>query len=129
MQPSDILARLEQSRRFEHEVGGVRFTMRLPTQEYLRRIYRQRTTDGQPFDEVGAEKQVVLDALQDWDGVTVGDIMGGTGDDAADAVPFSRETAAAWFEDTGLSIRDALLIEIWRRVAERNKRREEDGKN
>lgn len=129
MQPSDILARLEQSRRFEHEVGGVRFTMRLPTQEYLRRVYRQRTEGGQPFDEVGAEKQVVLDSLIDWEGVTVGDITGDTGDDAADAVPFSRETAAGWFEDTGLSIKDTLLIEIWRRVAERNKRREADGKN
>lgn len=129
MQSSEILARLEQSRRFEHEVGGVRFVMRLPTQEYLRRIYRQRTTDGQPFDEVGAEKQVVLDALQDWEGVTLGDITGSTGDDAAQVVPFSAEIAGAWFEDSGLSIRDTLLIEIWRRVAERNKRREEDEKN
>lgn len=130
MESSDVLARLEQSRRYEHEVGGVRFSMRLPTQEYLRRLYRQKTADGQPFDELDAQKQVVLDALVGWEGVTLGMITGEAGDGTeGEPVPFSRDTAAAWFEDTGLTLRDELVIDIWRRVGERHQRREEDEKN
>lgn len=128
MNATDIVARLEKSRLYEYEWRGVTFSLRLPTQDYLRRIYRGRTANGKEFDEQDAERTVALDAVVDWRGVTLQTITGETGEGADDVVPFDRAVLAAWMDDR-IELRDAIVTDVWARVAERHKRREEEAKN
>lgn len=127
----DLRRKVLAARQFTHEVGGVTFTLRMPTEHQVQVESLRSGLSGASHDGLAAAMTVLRRrllelAVVDWAGAMVSHLVPGYEPDEplafdADAVPLLL--------DVQTDMAAALDAELVRRLAERNKPLEEAEKN
>jgi hypothetical protein len=128
MELAQLKARIEAARRFDHEVGGVRFALQVPT-EYEITVYCARARADGATDPssmmVEAMRAMLLSAVRGWSGVTVDHFLR---DGDTEPVEFEPGLVAPLF-DAQPDLAPPIVTELQRRLVVRKERTESAAKN
>ncbi len=125
---ADIKRKAQAAREFSVQVGGLGFTLRLPTQhevEVQAARVRLHEDDADPAMLLRLRRSLVEHAVVAWAGVTLEHLAPGGGSDAAEV----SQQAVALFLDANEAAADALYGEFVARRAERLQRQGDAAKN
>lgn len=128
MDLNDLKRKAHAAREFEVLVGGMRFTLRLPTQhevEVEAARVRLHEGDNDPAMLLRLRRALVERAVVAWEGVPLERLAPGGGSEQAE---HSRE-AVALLLDHSLDVADQLYAQFVARRAERMQRQEAAEKN
>lgn len=129
MELAQLKQRLEDARRFDHEVDGARFSVVMPTEHEVR-LWSAYAIEGGARTAaavmVAVSMQMLLAGVRGWSGVTVHHLLG---DGSQEPLEFDASLVPALLGDAQIAWGTAIAEAMQRRLVERRKRTEAAAKN